>query len=113
MTSLDKNDFQIFINGLEKHKAYFSSIFSNLRKVVNEELLPSGSFDRLQEDKISIPPLATITFWQTGISLLNLGEENRGRQLISNLKSVLAEGENKFYLQDAFERELLSLIQQS
>ena len=69
----------------------------------NEELLPSGSFDRLQEDKISIPPLATITFWQTGISLLNLGEENRGRQLISNLKSVLAEGENKFYLLDDFE----------
>ena len=60
--SLKKNDFQIFINGLEKHKAYFSSIFSNLRKVVNEELLPSGSFDRLEKDKISIPPLAIITF---------------------------------------------------
>jgi len=111
--SLEKNNFQIFINGLEKHKAYFSSIFSNFRKVVDEEILPSGSFDRLEKDKIYIPSLAIITFWQTGISLLNLGEENRGRQLISNLKSVLAEGENKFSLQDALERELFSLIQQS
>ena len=111
--SLKKNDFQIFINGLEKHKAYFSSIFSNLRKVVNEELLPSGSFDRLEKDKISIPPLAIITFWQTGVSLLNLGEQDKGRYLINSLKSVLAEDENKFSLNDAFERELVSLIQKS
>lgn len=111
--SLEKNDFQIFINGLEKHKPFFISFFSNLRKVADEEFLPSESLGIFDTDKIYIPPLGVITFWQTGVSLLNLGEENRGRQLISSLKGVLAEGENKFYLQDAFERELLSLIQQS
>lgn len=110
--SLDKNDFQIFIDELEKHKAFFSSIFSKLRKQLDEEALTSLNLNISDKDKIYIPPLAIITFWQTGVSLLNLGEENRGRQLINSLKSVLAEGEDKFSLQDedAFERELVSLI---
>ncbi|MDY6898353.1 MAG: hypothetical protein SWZ49_09785 [Cyanobacteriota bacterium] len=111
--SIDKNDCQIFINELENHKVFFNSIFSNLRKLLDEEALTSLNLNISDKDKIYIPPLAIITCWQTGVSLLNLGEENRGRQLINSIKSVLAEGENKFSLQDTFERELVSLIQQS
>ena len=111
--SLAQNDFQIFIDELEKQKVFFSSIFSNLRKLLDEEDLASLNLNIFDKDKSNIPPLAMITFWQTGVSLLNLGEENRGRELIKSIKSVLAESENKFSLQDAFERELVSLIQQS
>ena len=111
--SLEKNDFQIFINGLEKHKFYFKSIFQNLTKVVEEENLISINFNKFDINKIYIPPLAIIHFWQTGVSLLNLRQEKKGRQLINSIKSVLSESEDKFFFEASFDEMLISLITQS